>query len=175
MGTKPAELNTPGIYDASQFSKLQLTPAVQIVEGLFHEEETVLWAGAFAAGKTMAALQLTICLATGKPYLGRKVARPYRVALLDFENGPRTMLSRYTKQKEGLQLTAAEEELLSENWHYVDGGEETNDLFALKLIAAESWARLAKFLEDNPAEVVIIDNLGLVFPSETTAGPTHLN
>jgi len=67
-----------------------------VVDGLFRRGEVVNWIASPKVGKTWMLYGLLIAIATGKPWLGRKVAKG-RVLLVDNELHPETGLQRLHK------------------------------------------------------------------------------
>jgi len=152
-------VETPGIYSYTGLLALAVSAPQYAVEGLINEGQTALFAGYFGVGKTMFAGQLSIALATGRNFLGRRVHRPFKTIFLDFETGPGAIKERLARQVEAARLTDEEKQLLGQNWIYVDGMDETCSLFGLQMDATGA-EKLRDFLNQQEAEVLFIDNLG---------------
>ena len=135
------------------------------VEDLLVEGHHGILAGPFSIGKTYLGLQLSVSLATGREFMGRKVRRPYRVAFVDLENGAAECKSRSAKLLPRLGLSDEERELLGKNWHYNDGTEPKDTLYALTL-DEKGFKRLDTYLARHGPEVVIIDCYGKAVPWE---------
>jgi hypothetical protein len=134
-----------------------------IVEGLVHEGHSAIFAGAFGEGKTFFALQLSVCLAAGRDFLGRKVSRPYRTVFLDAENGKGEIKDRVAQLIAQLQLSRQELDNLRENWRLEDF-EDDGPLHWLNLAQPTGFSRLANYIAKNGTEVMFFDCLGKVFP-----------
>lgn len=135
------------------------------VEDLLIEGHNGILAGPYAIGKTYLGLQLSVSLATGKDFMGRKVRRPYRVAFIDLENGAAEVKSRSTRLLERLALPPNERDLLNKNWHYNDATEPEDLLHALTL-NERGFKRLEEYLDKYGPEVVIVDCYGKAVPWE---------
>ena len=152
-------IEVPGIYPFEILMSLNVTPPCHAVEGLINEGQNTIFAGYFGVGKTMLAGQLSICLATGRPFVGRAVRRRYKVVFMDFETGPGAIQQRLAKQVEAMHLTEEERTALDKNWTYVNTLEEKSEFYGWQMDEA-GLAKLAKFLNGVEAEVLIADNLG---------------
>jgi hypothetical protein len=135
------------------------------VDDLLIEGHHGILAGPYAIGKTYLGLQLSVCLATGKDFMGRKVRRPYRVAFIDLENGAAEFKSRSTRLLDRLALSPEEHELLNANWHYNDATEPEDLLYAM-ILEGPGFKRLEEYLRKYGPEVVIIDCYGKAVPWE---------
>jgi len=151
---------------------LDVAPPRYAVEGLISEGQNAIFAGYFGVGKTMFAGQLSICLATGRPFVGRAVRQRYKVVFMDFETGPGAIQQRLTKQVAALQLTEEERALLDENWIYVNTLDEKSEFYSWQM-DKEGLVRLAKFLNEVGAEVLVADNLGWFVKGELD-DPKHV-
>jgi AAA domain len=158
VAVEPA-VQTPGIYSYEGLLALAVNAPQYAVEGLINEGQTALFAGYFGVGKTMFAGQLSIALATGRGFLGRRVHRPFKTIFLDFETGPGAIKERLARQVEAARLTDEEVQLLGQNWIYVNAMDEACSLYGLQMNAT-GFEKLADFVNQQQAEVLIIDNLG---------------
>ena len=64
-----------GIVEPVEWQGRQVEPVEWLVEGLVPRGAVVLFSGATKLGKSMLAMQLQTCMATGVPWLGRRVER----------------------------------------------------------------------------------------------------
>jgi len=149
----------PGIFAFDNLMSLTLSPPIEAVEGLINEGQNAIFAGYFGVGKTMFAGQLSISLAIGREFLGRKVRRPYKVVFIDFETGPTAIRERISKQVEGAKLSPDERERLSSNWIYVNALDEECPFYGLQS-DKHGLEKLAAFINEVGGEILIIDNLG---------------
>lgn len=133
-----------------------------VVEGLVHEGHACVLGGAFGAGKTFFGMQLSIALATGQDFLGRKVARPYKTTFLDTENGKGEITGRVVDLVEQCGLSPQAQARLNQNWRLVDY-EDEGPLQWLNLDKAEGFKKLGEYVEKNGTEVLVVDCLGKVF------------
>jgi RecA-family ATPase len=152
-------IEVPGIYPFGTLMSLEVAPPRHAVEGLVNEGQNAILAGYFGVGKTMFAGQLTISLATGRSFVGRAVRRRYKVVFMDFETGPGPIQQRLVKQVAAMHLTEEERAALDENWFYVNTLDEKSQFYGWQM-DQEGLVKLAKFLKEVGAEVLIADNLG---------------
>jgi RecA-family ATPase len=144
----------------------------EIVSGLFFERSNAVLAAAFAEGKTMLALLLSLHLAAGRNFLGRTIPRPFKVLYVDFENDLGDIRDRVEKQKVGMKLTSQEVDLLKQNWHLAIGSRPDDPLYDTRLDKENNMDSLMEKVEQINPEVLFIDNLGRVtkgdveFPQE---------
>ena len=68
-------------------------PITWIVDGVISEATVTILAGKYGCGKSWAMLNLAVCVASGKPWLGR-ATRQGKVLVVDEENGERRMTRR---------------------------------------------------------------------------------
>lgn len=135
------------------------------VEDLLIEGHHGILAGPFSIGKTYLGLQLSVALATGKDFMGRKVRRPYRVSFIDLENGAAEFKSRLGRLFDQLGLSPEDQDLLNNNWRYNDATEPEDLLYALTL-EGKGFKRLLEYLDKYGPEVVIVDCYGKAVPWE---------
>jgi archaellum biogenesis ATPase FlaH len=151
-----------GVYRYDALINSDIEPPKTAVEGLLVEGQMGFLVGRFSIGKTLLALQLSVALATGRDFLGRRVTRPYKVAFIDTENGRGEIKKRVLKQAADHNLSGAERQLLDENWLYVDCHEDS-ELQHLRL-DKEGFSKLDSFIKRHQIEILIVDNFGQVFP-----------
>jgi hypothetical protein len=135
------------------------------IEDLLIEGHHGILAGPYAIGKTYLGLQLSVSLATGQDFIGRRVRRPYRVAFIDLENGAAEFKSRSARLVERLGMSQEVRAVLSENWLYNDATEPEDSLYGLTL-EPSGFERLERYLGKYGPEVVIIDCYGKAVPWE---------
>ncbi len=152
-------IEVPGIYPFESLMSLDVAPPCHAVEGLVNEGQNAIFAGYFGVGKTMFAGQLSISLATARPFLGRGVRRRYRTVFMDFETGPGAIQQRLAKQVEAMHLNEEERAALAENWTYVNTLDEKSPFYCWQM-DQPGLVKLAKLLNEVRAELLIIDNLG---------------
>lgn len=68
-------------------------PIVPLVEGIIQPSSLGIWVGTFGVGKTWALLDMAVCMAMGKPWLGYPVKQG-GVLLIDEESGERRLSDR---------------------------------------------------------------------------------
>src|SRR5258708_22211211 len=108
-------IEVPGIYPFGTLMSLEVARPCFAVEGLINEGQNAIFAGYFGVGKTMFAGQLSISLATGRPFVGRAVRRQYKTVFMDFETGPGAIQQRLAKQVDAMRLAENESAALDEN------------------------------------------------------------
>jgi hypothetical protein len=143
------------------------------VDGLLCEGQNCVHAGGFGVGKTMWWLQASLCIASGHDVAGRKVQRPFRVAFIDFENDIGEIKGRIRCQIDALRLNAAERRLVDENFIYYNATDPDDPLYGIALDNRapedklhKSIHPLSEFISKSKPEFLILDNGGLVCPSE---------
>jgi hypothetical protein len=166
MSAAPPKTAQPngGVYTFGELVSANLQPPVCVVEGLLYECRDGLLAGRFSIGKTFLGLQLAICLALGRDFLGRKVTRPYKVAFIDTENGAAEIRHRLVTQTNALGLSPDERQLLDQNFVYIDC-DMPGELQHVRLNGA-GYASLETFVKRLAVEILIFDNFGKVFPGD---------
>lgn len=140
---------------------LEITRPLEIIEGLICERQNVLLMGRFGVGKTMLGLQMSLCLATGRDFVGRRVPHAYRIAIIDCENDLGDVKERVARQHDALGLGHREDATLAENWRYASAADPESDLYGMKLDSTD-FKKLEAYVYRHNPEVLIIDNLGLV-------------
>jgi hypothetical protein len=85
---KPADFEALGIFDFAGLGRLQRARGSDLVEGLIRDRSVNLFVGDSGLGKTPLAVLLGVCVASGRPFLGRPV-RKGRVLYCDAESGVR--------------------------------------------------------------------------------------
>jgi hypothetical protein len=154
-------------YSFEELMKSTFERPAPVVEGLVHEGHSAIFAGGFGEGKTFFALQLSVCLAAGRHFLGRKVGRPYRTLFLDAENGKGEIKHRVAQLVEQLQLSGEESANLHHNWRLEDF-EDDGPLHWLNLGESVGFSRLGEYIDRNRTEVMFFDCFGKVFAKKET-------
>ena len=108
MASINAEIISDGVFNFTELMALNIERPGEIIEGLICERQNALLMGRFGVGKTMFGTQMTLHLATGRDFLGRKITRPLKTMYVDFENDLGDIKDRLAKQSSALGLTAQE-------------------------------------------------------------------
>jgi hypothetical protein len=148
-------------FNYEELMALEITRPVEIIEGLICERQNVLLMGRFGVGKTMLGVQMSLCLATGRDFVGRKIPKAYRTAIIDCENDLGDVKNRLAKQHDGLGLGEPEDTLLRENWNYASAADPESELYGMKLDGGD-FDSLSNYVRECSPEILIIDNLGFV-------------
>lgn len=148
-------------FNYKELTELAIQRPKAVIEGLICERQNALVMGRFGVGKTMLGLQMSLSLATGRDFIGRKVAKAYRIAIVDCENDLGDVKDRILKQHDALALTKADDALLSANWRYASAADPRSEFYGMRLDKGE-FAGLREFVRQYDPEVLVIDNLGLV-------------
>lgn len=135
----------------------------EIVEGLFREGQIVTIAGAYNVGKTPLLIHLAVCIATGKPWCGRRVL-PRHIVHADFESSLPNFVQNYRNISTALNCEvpatpgAVEPCLLNAN---------RDDLSKRIRAASKTTAAAKKFLREclqkHPDTLFIIDPVEMFF------------
>jgi hypothetical protein len=84
------------IYTLAELRSASLPPLEPIIEGLLHAGETILLVGRPKVGKSRLTNQIALDLSRGTNFLGHfRIARGYRVAVLDLENRAGALQARF--------------------------------------------------------------------------------
>lgn len=148
-------------FNYQELTELMIQRPSEVIEGLICERQNALLMGRFGVGKTMLGLQMSLSLATGREFVGRKVAKAYRTAIVDCENDLGDVKDRLKKQHDALGLTAEDNGLLKANWQIASAADPRSKFYGMRLDKGE-LAGLRDFVRQYNPEVLIIDNLGLV-------------
>lgn len=142
------------------------TRPMAAVENLFYEGHRAIFAGPFGHGKTYFCLDLSLNLATGREFLGRKIPRPYRTVFLDTENGRGEVKDRVREFGEIASFTEADLKLLEENWTLEEF--DSGALQYLDLATPKGFKQLDTYVTTHEPEVMIIDCFGKAFSGKET-------
>jgi AAA domain len=148
-------------FNYQELMELAIQRPNAIIESLICERQNVLLMGRFGVGKTMLGLQMSLSLATGRDFVGRKVPKAYRVAIIDCENDLGDVKDRIIKQHDALGLTEQDGLLLKANWRIGCAGDPKSELYGMKF-DDDNLGGLPEFVSKHSPEILIIDNLGLV-------------
>lgn len=148
-------------FNYQELMNLDIERPAEIIEGLICERQNVLLMGRFGVGKTMLGAQMSLSLATGKDFVGRKVKQPCRVAIIDCENDLGDLKERLKKQHDAMELTKDEDAILGQNWRCASAGDPDSELYGMQLDKGKHEP-LANYVHKHSPDVLIVDNLGLV-------------
>ena len=148
-------------FNYQELMELTIQRPKAVIEGLICERQNALLMGRFGVGKTMLGLQMSLSLATGREFVGRKVAKAYRTLIIDCENDLGDVKDRIVKQHDALGLTEADHALLTANWRYASAADPRSEFYGMRLDEGE-FAGLRDLVRQYDPEVLIIDNLGFV-------------
>jgi hypothetical protein len=163
MASVNAEVISDGVFNFKELMALNIERPKEIIEGLLCERQNALLMGRFGVGKTMFGTQMTLHLAIGRDFLGRKITRPLKTMYVDFENDLGDIKDRLNKQSSALGLTEQERASLESNWAFVDSGDPERLLYGMKLDqGSKEFEPLVMLVKEHKPEVLVIDNLGLV-------------
>jgi hypothetical protein len=162
MSAAPAE-GTRAFYSFQELINSDHKELQYAVEDLLVEGHHGILAGPYAVGKTYLGIQLSVSLATGDEFMGRRVRRPYRVSFIDLENGAAEFKSRSRRLLD--RLGKPQLRLLDSNWRYHDATEPEDSLYGLTL-RPPGFERLEGYLNKYGSEVIILDCYGKAVPWE---------
>ena len=101
-GTKPAHFGGLKEYDPDAFVNKLQSEVVQICEEILLEQGTSSISGQSNVGKSILAMQFSMCVAMGVPFLTFKVPKPKRVLLVQFEMMDAHIANRIVKTREAM-------------------------------------------------------------------------
>ncbi len=127
-----------------------LPPPRWLVEGRMTRETLTVLGAKPGVGKSWIALDLSLAVATGRPFLGSPVRSPGRVLYLDAENGEHLALRR-------LRQLGARPEDLGDRLRY-----STEPLVLVRTLDVR---RLLLTLEEHRPDLVVVDTLASHAPS----------
>lgn len=148
-------------FNYGELMELAIERPKAVIEGLICERQNALLMGRFGVGKTMLGLQMSLSLATGRDFVGRKVLKAYSTAIVDCENDLGDVRERLKQQHDALGLTEQDDALLKANWRIGCASDPQSELYGMKLDKG-AFAGLSAFVKRHAPEVLIIDNLGFV-------------
>jgi hypothetical protein len=127
-----------------------------VLQGFLPEEGILVIGGEPGSGKSRFVLNMTDCIATGQPFLGRLVPAPAKVAYLSLDMPKPRVKAIRRKQAQGFK---DHEDLLEENVLLMIRGS------GLDLTMPDYQKRISDDLDEFEAEVFVIDILGRAVPS----------
>ncbi|HME32460.1 MAG TPA: AAA family ATPase [Terriglobales bacterium] len=154
-----------GVYNLGHFLSMPLQRPKPALAGVLFEGHVVIMVGYYGGGKTLFATQMGLSLASGTPFLGKDVPRPYKVDYIDCENGMVELQDRIKKQLKGMDLTPDTRALAEANFNYINAVDRGMAL-AHMVIKKQKTSELEETLRKNESEIVIIDNLGSATPGD---------
>ena len=132
-----------------------------IVSNMVQQESVTVFGGCSGTGKSWGALQIGMCIASGKPVFGHfEVAKPYKVLLCQYEltNG---------QMKERVQTLMKS---FDSDWETIDRNFDYQ-VFSKEDAFTDRWESLERFLSNSNGKynggVVIVDNLYTSVNTET--------
>lgn len=129
-----------------------------LVEGLIYEESTNLLTGASKVGKTWFALQLAMCLASGKEFLGLQT-RKASVLYICLELSAGMLRER---MKRIASDTGIPYPVIGERFHVV--APTSNEVPALNLSGESGFNALRKLIDRTNAQLMVADTLYRFLP-----------
>jgi len=125
-----------------------------LVSNLIPENSMSILAGAAGAGKSMLAMDLSLALSLGKPFLDYFETRQATVLYIDEENGRQTLAMRFSKLLKGHEIQD-----VPENLHLCVFGRVILD-------DPERFAALCRLVEKTNPDVIIFDTFKRVTRGE---------
>jgi len=122
-------------------------PKSIIGNGILYENNLLLLSGYRKDGKSMLSLNLAICLASGTDWLGFKVNKPKRVAIVQAE-----VLQQFTKERLDKMINAR-------GVHVKDENLSVSMPFQGSITNPDIFECLKALIQENKLEVLIIDPL----------------
>ncbi len=154
FGDDPADFGGDPVYNVMDFISTFKEQVHYICDEILLEEGRTSVAGGTNVGKSLWALQFSLCVAMGVPFMSFNVPRPRRVLLVQFEMMDSMMTQRITSMMNALlDKYPDRKHLLAKNLHIVSADQKK--MFEDSYIKIEGNLKAAK----EPFEVLIIDNL----------------
>ena len=141
--------------------------SLELLEGVFRESHRVVLRGPARSGKSLAALDLALSVASGEPWLGLATEES-SVLFVNMESTPSNLVRRVFQIAEARGLEAAHERL---DYLHLMGIEknmaELADLIVKRVEAGRKW-------HQRPYSLIVLDGLGRYLPERegmlTTGG-----
>lgn len=159
-----------GVNAFKSFSKWydkELTPEAPIIKGLLEEGEVCAIVGKPKSGKSFLALQMALCVAMGKPFLGYEAVRQ-KVCVINAEVSEREYKRRYDKMC--AQLSINPKEVNGVIAHLKGVGVSWNDIFnackkeECKLAIIDPFYQISGIEESNQTQChEVIREMGRFF------------
>ena len=140
-----------GIYTSRELKQRckDLNSGASLIEELIPQGSLSILVGDSGLGKSPLLYQAALCVASGRPFLGRNVSQG-KVLYLDFENGLADVNELVTRLSRHLDLTEIPENLLLWNYNDAQAKWSPRDLGEMISAAQPAWA--------------IVDSLGAYSP-----------
>lgn len=158
MGEAFRPIGRPRVATIDEVLADEAPPA--IVKGLLFRGATTSLVGIAKRGKTYAASQLALCVASGRPFLGLEVARA-RVLYVTFEVTLGPLFERFRHIARDTNL-ADPERLYRDGWLTFYGHQTAGEADPLDLVTGEGWSELAALIDQGESVVFIIDTVSKV-------------
>ena len=154
FGDDPGDFGGDPVYNVMDFISTFKEEVHYICDEILLEEGRTSVAGGTNVGKSLWALQFSLCVAMGVPFMTFNVPRPRRVLLVQFEMMDAMMTQRITSMMNALiDKYPDRKHLLAKNLHIVSADQKK--MFEDSYVKIEGNLKAAK----EPFEVLIIDNL----------------
>jgi hypothetical protein len=156
----PAEVvaSKPMFQDAAAFACEEIAPVQWLVEGVVPAAGNGIVCGDPKASKSFHAVDLALSLATGTSWLGMRVAKRVRTALVSREDSPGLTQRRIRKL-----MLGRSEYLQAENWMLVNTRRHTADF---KVMNPAHLDQLLRELKEFRVEFVVLDVFRSIHDSE---------
>lgn len=146
------------LYSFEEYMELGGEPIEYLIDELLPKGSFTLVSGPPKVGKSFLTILMAISLATGREFMGRKVAAPQKVLFVEEEDVAQLVVQRLKQLCKGLNLTKEEKATLKDNLFFWP----RNGL----LISVKTDGLLVCELNDDikkiNADVVIVDVLALI-------------
>ena len=162
-----ADLDGMPLIDRATQSAEAPEESLELLEGVFRESHRVVLRGPARSGKSLAALDLALSVASGEPWLGLATEES-SVLFVNMESTPSNLVRRVFQIAEARGLEAAHERL---DYLHLMGIEknmaELADLIVKRVEAGRKW-------HQRPYSLIVLDGLGRYLPERegmlTTGG-----
>lgn len=140
------------LTDVETLMKKQIKQIEWLVDQWIPNLSQILIAGKPGSCKTYLTEYLSVCLVTGRDFLGLKTKQIRKILIVDMENGEEVWNERFRFIKNGLGMT---EELPIIIWYPTE----------IDLFKDHDYEKLKQIIKDNEIELVIIDTIARVMGS----------
>lgn len=147
---EPEEKKPIKVFSLGDLSKLEIKPVKWCVQDLIPEKSIVVLGGKRGTFKSFGAMNLSLCVASGKPFLNVFETTQTKVLYVDEENGISILKERTHKLKTGLHLN--EDKNVDKNVYFTS-------FENIKLDNPEWREKLEKAIKKFKPSLVIIDSL----------------
>jgi len=145
-----------------EYLELGGDPIVYLIQGLMPKGSFTLVSGPPKVGKSFLTILMAICLATGREFLGQKVAAPRKVLFVEEEDMPQMVVKRINQVCGGLNLTQDEMANLDKNLFFWS----RNGLLIHVGGGGYRTLELETDIQEVDADVLIIDVFALIHDGE---------